>query len=145
MSEKKIVVPDWMLTRACEYYQRTSQGYPRMDMVTLVRGTLEAALRWLSENPIVPTDEQLKDLRGSIHPQEATGGGRWMGATDVEEGAVEWQRMMFLAPEPEIPDQIKDLIREQTLPTGQWYTIGVDVHNQAILEAFRRGQKAGPQ
>jgi hypothetical protein len=67
------------------------------------RKTAEALIRWQSENPQVPTWEQKKALRCHLHPAESKGNGAWMGTTDIEDGAVEWQRRMYLAPEPEVP------------------------------------------
>ncbi len=58
---------------------------------------LEAALRWLSENPIVPTDAQTKKIREAFFAQN-----------DVNElikfTLIEWQKHMFIAPEPNEED-----------------------------------------
>ena len=65
---------------------------------TCERFGMEAALRWWSKNPIVPTDEQMKqllDLSGLFvseeHQAAQRGGARFM--------IGEWQRRMFLAPD----------------------------------------------
>ena len=50
---------------------------------------LEAALRWQSENPQVPTEQQLSDMAADAH-------------VCMDEVIAEWQRRMYLAPEPEV-------------------------------------------
>lgn len=60
---------------------------------------LEAALGWLAENPIVPTDEQIECLIKWADRQPVGSG------DDVRRGwLMEWQRRMFAAPE-EGPDK----------------------------------------
>jgi hypothetical protein len=94
---------------------------------------LEAALRWLSENPIVPTEKQERKLDDAWMESKKDLASRYYKCAHATEfGAIEWQRMMFLEPEPEVPEEIKDLIAG----------VHPDVAPIAI-EAFRRGQKAG--
>lgn len=113
--EKKIVVPEGMLRSA------TAEGARWSDRNNSVIHELEAALRWLSENPIVPTPQQWKDIEESVpmfHIWDRVG---------------EWQRRMFLSPEPEVPEEIKDLVEGMS-----WNS----TTPKAIIEAFRRGQKS---
>ena len=60
------------------------------------------ALLWLSENPIVPTKEQLgpvvKECGKLSQSLYGYGGWIWM--------ITEWQRRMFLAPGPDMPEAI---------------------------------------
>lgn len=104
-----------------------------------VRSILEAALRWLMENPIVPTDEQRAEL-GRLAPYEDPGNGKihsWV--------AVEWQRRMFLAPEAIIPEGFPEEVYSLAWPDVSGVnnpSLTVKLHNDAVLEAFRRGQKA---
>jgi len=99
--EKKIVVPAEMKMAAWK-----AACVQRGVSESLIETALEAALRWLSENPIVPK------LRSDIeHLDEVFGdtddkGGR----EDLVAVVCEWQRRMFLAPEPEIPEEIKDVM-----------------------------------
>jgi hypothetical protein len=89
--------------------------------------------RWLSEHPKVPTDDDVLRMC-NIHP-------------DSPEGYVpyavivcsEWQRRMFVAPEPGVPEEIKDLI----LPDIESGFFKPEIINARLEEAFRRGQKAG--
>lgn len=76
---------------------------------------------YITENPIVPTYAQIKRM----HAESVN------GMNDVEL-CEEWQRRMFLEPEPEVPEEIKELMAHWS---GRF--------NETILEAFRRGQKAG--
>jgi hypothetical protein len=91
MSEKKIVVPEGMLEAALDGLGIEIIKARRQ----YVKDTLEAALHWLSENPIVPTEKQIADLAKTM-PYEDSGNGNVLAVA-----VVEWQRRMFLAPEPE--------------------------------------------
>ena len=117
MGEKRIVVPEGMYDAAMKY----------QDSGIQCGAALEAALRWLSENPIVPSVEQCDAIRDVLGPREDLM--QWQ----VKEVAFEWQRRMFLAPEPEpLPGDIIDLVHGK----NEWGPADV-------LEAYRRGQKAG--
>ena len=116
----KIVVPEGMLEAVNENVQQA----PWLDDGFLL-SVIEAAFRWLSENPIVPTAEQMDE----ICRQHS-----WLDRDSVRFGAREWQRRMFLAPEPEMPEEIKDLLydpKDGPTKTGR---------NDAVIEAFRRGK-----
>ena len=70
---------------------------------------LKLVCRAISENPVVPTDEQLQvfrkqwDSENWNRSQENRGDFfRWC--------LLEWQRRMFLAPEPEVPEEISNLM-----------------------------------
>ena len=87
-----IKVPEGMLKAALERWPLHGDE----DHRTLDR--LEAALQWLSENPIVPTSEQSEELA------ERSG----ISTGNVQYALSLWQRRMFLAPEPEIYSGVKD-------------------------------------
>ncbi len=112
----KIVVPDGMLKAALD------NGYKRFQAVEITV-ILEAALRWLSENPPLPTRLQCE--------------GMWRSAeNNGDRYCQEWVKQMFLAPEPEVPEEIKDLL-EWDCNNGSNYL------KKYIVEAFRRGKKQG--
>jgi hypothetical protein len=93
---------------------------------------LEAFCRWLSENPIVPSDEQTSKLLETYKE------GQWRSfARDV---AVKWQKIIFNAPEPEVPEAIKDLLVKET---AMFHLNGVEI-NRLVLEIYRRGQSETP-
>ena len=101
MNSGKIIVPKGMLKAA-----GAASGGVDPHGYYLV-GPLEAALRWLSENPIVPTLDQIESMR------------RLSSYTDkplctYQDVAVEWQRRMFLAPQSPDPRQgkIERVIKE---------------------------------
>lgn len=104
---------------------------------------LEAALRWLSENPIEPTDEQMAEMV----KRNKDGYLEWIKMTEWRRAkhiCISWQHLMFLAPELKIPDEVEDLMWSETLYSGdlRFHEAIPDI-NKNIVEAFRRGQKAG--
>ena len=121
MNEKKIVLPEGMLKAAMDDIGERRGTYGGR----IIEGALEAALRWLSDHPIIPTDTQMQALW-----DDSVGAGPFGTAKFA---AVNWQRRMFLASEPEVPEEIKDLM-----------LVGVneEVSNKNIIEAFRRGKQA---
>lgn len=82
MSEIKVVVPEKMLD-AVNGASVVAQNLHDESLFEM----LEAALRWLSENPIVPTVEQSSDMMEKF-PVNTT-----------RNVCVEWQRRMFLKPD----------------------------------------------
>lgn len=124
----KIKVPEGMLKAF--HRSEAHDGLKWDDNV--LENMLEAALRWLSDNPIVPTrDDVLKMNRG------------WHFEVEIISAITEWQRRMFLAPEPEIPEEVKDLLWSETLYAGdQKFFEAVPRINENVIEAFRRGQRS---
>jgi hypothetical protein len=121
MREKKIVVPNGM----CVAVMNHAGLDGRLTDPALVRADLASALAWLSENPIVPTSEQYSALMGEFCVQQHNeGSGSWV--------MREWQRRMFLAPEPEFPE-IADVLKDFRVEGDAYY---------AIIEAYRRGKGA---
>jgi len=95
MIEKKIVVPEGMLKAA----QDSRGAYADTNTRLILSRGLDAALRWLSENPIVPTLDQMQDLdEATLDVRPSSGDGYAMSRARI----VEWQRRMFLDPEPEV-------------------------------------------
>ena len=98
----KIKVPDAMLKAGMQ-----ARNAAFMGDESRVRDILEAALRWLSDNPITPTGEQLQVFRVRWDSED------W-NQTQANRGdffrwcLLEWQRRMFI--EPEVPEAIKDLM-----------------------------------
>lgn len=123
MSEKKIKVPEGMLKAAREA--------TRQWLLTEV--ALEAALRWLSENPIVPTDEQYSDLSAELVKYNYS-------LPSMKFAAIEWQRRMFLASEPEIPEEVRDF--------HAWAEVYFGSHPELenikdnFMKAYRRGKES---
>jgi len=94
---------------------------------------LEAFIRWQSENLIVPSHEQV------IHLCEIFANRSVISYCDsVRAVAIEWLRIMYLAPEPEVPEEIKDLLlTEQSHKDVQPLKGEL---NSLIMEAYRRGK-----
>jgi hypothetical protein len=76
----------------------------RWKMVTpdMRKALCEAVIHWQSENPVVPNDKQAatlwKEFR-TLHP-----------AVLIQKSIKKWQAQMYLEPEPEVPEPIKDIL-----------------------------------
>ena len=106
--EKKIVIPEGMLTAAWQAVSSKMKTYipgHGPGELHVARIAVEAALLWLSENPIVPTKEQLgpvvKECGKLSQSLYGYGGWIWM--------ITEWQRRMLLAPGPDVPEAVSKL------------------------------------
>jgi hypothetical protein len=122
MSNEKIVVPREMLKHAINYTAlHDGYGY---DIVEVI---LRRGLEWQSEHPQVPTAEQFRNL--------------YKGRSDYGplDMIVDWQRRMYLAPEPEVPEEIKDLLYPR-VSMDKW--CDTDGANERIEKAYRRGQSS---
>lgn len=100
----------------------------RLNLSAGLRG-LDEFVRWQSENGPRPTKEQLQKLvRSSL---------------TVTELCNIWREMMYVSPEPEIPEEVKDLLTTaEDNRTGVTWTN--DGHDRAVIEAFNRGRKGRP-
>ena len=117
--QKKIIVPEGMKKAFHDALFHTLE----VDE----DNALEAAFRWLSENPIVPTHDQIDEMQIACDlPAFAHHG--------FERICEEWQRRMFLAPIPEVLEAIRDLYENNGPNSPRW--------KAAILEAYRRGQES---
>ena len=119
----KIVVPEGMLSAF-----KAGRGHQEFgDFTQEYRLGLEYALRWLSENPIVPTDEQTREIFGGARQQA------------LSESIRIWIGRMFLGPDP-IPEAIKDLT-VGIIGGIPDYTCSRERFNASIIEAYRRGRE----
>ena len=132
---KKIIVPEFVLKAVSDAWNATKTG----DRVT--HNIAEAVCRAISENPIVPTQQQASEM------WQVYVGLRGNAVDSIAGCMAEWQRRMFLAPEPEVPEEISNLMwsdwqRQLGLPQtlGSWAPL--ESHNSQVIEAFRRGQKS---
>lgn len=129
---KKIVVPDGMRKAALKAIE--SANAVELGVEGGAKIVLEAAFRWLSENPIVPTEKQEKEMD------------QWARARMAREPirpatfAVEWQRRMFLAPEPEVPEAIKDMQRIHYASLSGQEDLDSNLQ-KLLIEAYNRGLK----
>ena len=137
---KKILIPKEMAQAAHQaFFNMNSIGGTRGDRSDGERMifALEAALRWLSEHPAAPTLEQIKSIKSQTSLEE-------INPACVYHICLEWQRRMFLAPEPEVPEAIKDLL----LPTkfvdsdnnSRSLSITAELANKHLIEAYKRGK-----
>ena len=120
---KNIKVPDQMLAAVDKAIGEARmskascagvpEGSPELWPSEIKRITLEAVLFWLSNNPIIPTPEQMMEIVRSRFEDRVT-----ISACCVV--ATEWQRRMFLAPEQSNPvvDKVKQTLLGSTLTAG---------------------------
>lgn len=112
----KIVVPHGMEMAAWDAmdvhakFHSPAVGCQPGSMCSLDVG-LEAALRWLSDNPLRPTGRNIQEISDNLTRQ---GEGH-----STEDYIAEWQRIMFFAPEPGVPSDIQNAIRGKTLTRKQ--------------------------
>ena len=132
MGEKRYVVPEQMRLAVA---QAVHLECGRVDYHPQIRVALEAAVRWLAENPVLPTDEQIRELFSLTNHK--------VDCASYREREYEWQRRMFLAPEPEVPEAVKDLLWDSANLVAKNVGIFGDVPVQVdknIIEAYRRGR-----
>ena len=102
----KYVVPEEGMKAAIDAAGQTVKGCPWQEIVSTA---LEAFIRWQSENPPAPTDEQIREAAKKADPR-----GDWKVATsfltDYRNFLMLWERIMYLAPEPTVPEEIEDLL-----------------------------------
>lgn len=143
MTEQKYRVPKGML-EAVEKSLRANNAYLQdgltRDVEDIVLPLLvKAALRWLSQNPIVPTESQEKEVHDYVlrdNPlRPAPSPWSW-----IKIGWIEGQRRMFLVPEPD-REAVKDLLYNygDQQPSNELGRKWVD---ERILEAYRRGRES---
>lgn len=129
LDEKRVVVPEGMLNAAEMATSNITTG-----QWVVLRDGLEAALRWLSEYPIEPSKSQQREIAVKMAQYQNARMGKFEPSDyHIWFPIHEWQCIMFLEPEPEIPKEIADLI-----------LVGVNeqISNKNILEAYRRGKAA---
>lgn len=144
----KIQVPKGMLTEAVSalmlQWESNHDGYSGSAMGMAAREEYEAvlniglpaALMWLSENPIVPSDEQIKKCENG-----------WLDAGGNRNGAfipyvlIEWQRWMFAA--LEVPEELRKLKATfaDVHQTANFAAIW-DRVDKSIDAAYRLGQQS---
>jgi hypothetical protein len=105
MSDRKIAIPAGMKIAIpagmLEAFHKAEYHFGlKWDDATLDK-MLDAAIRWLVENPIVPTQDQRKELL-SLCNEVCRTLQKDYEADEVSavNAAIEWQRIMFLATEP---------------------------------------------
>lgn len=113
----KYKIPDGMVKEALnEFFKAASLNglsAPLTDGQRLLYA-LEAALRWMAENPIVPTDEQALALYHFAYKYPGKNYGKYPSTYEGYAQCIteEWQRRMFLESEPEVPEEIKEVADE---------------------------------
>ena len=138
-AKKHYKVPEGMLEVGYDAWMIYGD-YPAHDPAQkkIVEQMLERVVRWQAENGKLPNTAEAARLgrnwaqlvREPIHPASIVG------------IIMEWQRQAYLAPEPEAPEALKDLLWEPytpKAPTAESQQLTDDLHNNGIYEAYRRG------
>lgn len=142
--EVKIKIPDGMLDAASHAMNQYHESGHFQSMDWWAKIALEAALRWLSNNRTMPDEKQVDDLLDDSlqywHYGDHALRKETVLSIHTRLNALwdEFQRTMFLAPKPEVPEAIKDMI----FTTDGQLTMTPKEHNDGILEAYRRGQQS---
>lgn len=110
MSEKKYRVPDAMLRAAIERMEMPDTA-PYMNQVEKV---LEAAIRWLAENPIRPNAEQLESMTKLVYAADSSFTVAPKLFQLAQEYLMEWQHRMFLAPTDTKREKVLSVIMQET-------------------------------
>lgn len=135
---KRIRVPDEILKAAKGFWISYTHHAPTEPDSEFLRRLLETVLRYISEHPQVPTDEQFGKMVNDLRSMNVLA---WENETEWNRSkwlCEEWQRRCFVQEEPEIPAEIEDLLWDG-VPSAD-PTQGVDgLHNTLLLAAFRRG------
>ena len=111
MSESRVVVPEGGLEAAvAAAWKHIGFDYPQAspriqkEIEDGYRAGLEAFVRWLSENPMVPTHSEVNSILAMVQFQSLRG----TSLDGLQDFAAMWQRRMFLAPpEPEVGQAAK--------------------------------------
>jgi hypothetical protein len=145
MSDKKYVVPEEGWTAAwCGYICEVMHKGPNyskdtipFDLVGLearkksVKEALEAFIRWQSENPRVPTSDQVQEMVAVFNGQSLVESDSLRSFLPIE-----WQRRMYLAPEPEVDRAVK-AVEEAIGDCGLGYSLSSAKEIVAVVDNIR--------
>ena len=130
MSDKKYVVPEEGLKAARDAVAAGEMLEHSTRSKDLLQTALEAFIRWQSESPRVPSVRDIQEMVAAFNGQS-------LEQSDCLRSflPIEWQRRMYLAPEPEVPEEIKDLLVNPVIGA-----INGEQINDRVLQAFQRGK-----
>lgn len=142
MNERKIIVPEGLLKAGAK--EIDCGGSMPANAAVLAGQVLQGALKWLAENPIVPTLADVKEFHSPEMLQLSYHG-------QLQEACVRWQRRMFLAPTTD-DEPIKDLLwtgkgvnNDSRMVVGDEEYIRFLTSNERVIEAYNRGLKQRDQ
>jgi hypothetical protein len=99
------------------------------------RADLAAALLWLAENPIAPSEEDVREIWGEMSLRADTRS--W---EDVRDTATELHRRMFLRKTGALPDEVKDLLITD-IPDFPSFSVSRELANYRITRAYQFGKE----
>lgn len=117
---------------------RACNSIVSVEMAANVDNMLEAALRWLSENPMVPSEHQAWEILTALPDN------RIASTAQLQTEIGEWQRRMFLAPELEVPKWIEEVIfiHDFVIEDDALYRKVKEKLRAVCREAYRRGKES---
>lgn len=124
----KVLVPQGMLKAGITAIQRFGPTEKTGEECFAIG--LEAAIIWLHEQDL--TDNMIHEF----YSGECEAGVSFDFLRKFWKSML--RRMIFFAPEPEVPEQVKDLLCAD-IESGFFKP---EILNERIIEAYRRGQKA---
>lgn len=144
MSDKKYVVPEGGLKAAFDAVSSSNGTFleryalDHIKVKPMVEKALEAFIAWQSENPILPTRDQAFEILQRFKV-ESNG----CHSFRIADALVEWQQIMYLTPEPEVPKSVFDTLYARGTVDGPGCTcVMVEDAVKALREAYRLGQQA---
>ncbi len=134
----KIKVPDGMLKAACDPIVIPGSESWSDARVLYAIELLTKALSYQREHPPVPSEQQLGQMSfaGCVALN-----GNWNG----KKLCAEWVRRMYDAPEPEVPEAVKDLLPfpKDVVILDQGLYRRIKAHlDDVATEAYRRGRES---
>lgn len=138
MSDKKLTIDDIEVSDGM-YEAAMDAAHPALENgleATAIGNAIAAALLYLAEHPIMPTDGFLIEM---LRQERFSEGQNW-NDHQVFLFCKEWQSSMFLKSVPELPEELKELLCDESVcdtSTGRRST-----YNKALIAAYELGKKA---
>lgn len=145
MSDKKLTiddieVPEGMIECAIGavdylWIKAPSAWNPSQNKQSIAKAAVSAALLYLAEHPIVPSDSQRLLMAEDFNKSGVI--------CAVDYYSVEWQRRMFLKREPKIPEEVKELLVYGSDLQINQHSDNIREVNARITKAYELGKKEG--
>jgi hypothetical protein len=132
MSNAKYEIPEGMAMAARHAYEAwKSYASPEEQYTNGAVAAVVAAIHWLADNPIVPSDDEALEIYSTTPNNEC--------CDLTKQIAVKWQRRMFLTRDT-TPEELKPYLwKANPFPNN-----GIETsHDESVKAAFNLGKKAG--
>ena len=119
----KLKIPARFYHAAQTAHSESAETFPPDRVVDIVR----AVFQELAISPILPTNADIENLREDCPFKDYPGQVTWV--------VGEWQKRMVLAPEPEIPVEVKEITDSFVVPPSEMV-------KKALLGAYQCGKES---